>query len=50
MATIRQIKVKDITYDISPSPSGTLDTTTKEKIMHLLLVTLLKQVQLLGLM
>lgn len=30
MATIRQIKVKDITYDISPSPSGTLDTTTKD--------------------
>ena len=28
MATIRQIKVKDTLYDISPSPSGTLDTTT----------------------
>ena len=24
MATIRQIKVKDVVYDISPSPSGTL--------------------------
>ena len=30
MATIRQIKVKDVVYDISPSPSGTLDTTTKD--------------------
>lgn len=30
MATIQKIKVKDITYDISPSPSGTLDTTTKD--------------------
>lgn len=30
MATIRQIKVKDTLYDISPSPSGTLDTTTKD--------------------
>lgn len=30
MATIQKIKVKDIVYDISPSPSGTLDTTTKD--------------------
>lgn len=30
MATIQKIKVKDTLYDISPSPSGTLDTTTKD--------------------
>lgn len=30
MATIQKIKVKDVLYDISPSPSGTLDTTTKD--------------------
>lgn len=30
MASIQKVKVKDTVYDLSPSPSGTLDTTTKD--------------------